>query len=126
MGRLKLGIVLLGHGSRVPEANQGLRELAAKVSRHFPGAAVEVGYLAHGRPNVEEAVAAVVERGVQEVLVVPLFLFDGMHVQRDIPRHLEALGQRYPGLRLRCTPSLGADRRIAEIVVERIREVRGE
>jgi sirohydrochlorin ferrochelatase len=82
-----------------------------------------VGYLAHGRPTLAEAVAAALRRGAQEVLVVPLFLYDGVHVQKDIPEQLEELRRQYPGLQLRCTASLGSDPRIAEIVVDRIREV---
>jgi sirohydrochlorin ferrochelatase len=115
--------VLLGHGSRREEANRGVGELAAQVERRFPQRVVEVGYLAHGRPTLAEAVAAALRRGAQEVVVVPLFLYDGVHVRKDIPEQLEELRQEYPGLPLRCTASLGSDPRITEIVLDRIREV---
>ncbi|MGB9887596.1 MAG: sirohydrochlorin chelatase [Moorellales bacterium] len=122
MKTLIRGIVLLGHGSRREEANRGVEELAAQVERHFPRAVVEVGYLAHGWPPLAEAVATALRRGAQEVVVVPLFLYDGVHVRTDIPEQLEELRRQYPGLRLRCTATLGSDPRIAEIVLDRIRE----
>ncbi|MDN5347351.1 MAG: hypothetical protein PWP65_915 [Clostridia bacterium] len=122
---MDIGIILLGHGSRIPAANEGLRQLAAQVQQRLGGLQVEACYMMRSRPTLAEGIDSLAIKGAKEVVVVPLFLFNGLHVQRDIPEELERLRFNYPDLKIIYAANLGADSRIADIIIERIREVKG-
>jgi len=117
------GVVILGHGSKAREANDALQTIAEQVKAKSGIEVVEAAFLQFHHPDLAEGVARVVERGADRVVVVPYFLFCGIHMQEDIPELLAELRARYRGrAEILFGEHLGADPRIAEIVVERIRE----
>lgn len=120
---MRTGVILLGHGSRIPEANEHLRQLAWQVAELLGGIRVDACYMMRARPDLAEGVARVVAEGIRRIIVVPIFFCNGLHVQRDIPEELDRIRQAYPEVELIYASNLGADRRIAEIIVERILEV---
>ncbi|MDN5325776.1 MAG: hypothetical protein PWP41_472 [Moorella sp. (in: firmicutes)] len=117
------GIILLGHGSRIPEANEHLKVLAEQVREILGGVRVEPCYMTRTHPDLAEGIATLVKEGRRKIVVVPMFFSNGLHVQRDIPEQLAAARERYPDVEFIYGANLGADRRIAEVIVERIREV---
>ncbi|AKX93858.1 sirohydrochlorin chelatase [Neomoorella thermoacetica] len=117
------GIILLGHGSRIPEANEHLKVLADQVREILGGVRVEPCYMMRTHPNLAEGIATLVKEGRRKIVVVPMFFSNGLHVQRDIPEQLAAARERYPDVEFIYGANLGADRRIAEVIVERIQEV---
>jgi sirohydrochlorin cobaltochelatase len=86
---LKQGIVLVAHGSRDPEWSRPFERLATALEKRMPAAAVALAYLEHG-PSIEEALAALVAKGVGGIRVVPVFLGAGGHVKEDIPKLVAA------------------------------------
>ncbi|MGI9953217.1 CbiX/SirB N-terminal domain-containing protein [Moorellaceae bacterium AZ2] len=119
----KTGIILLGHGSRIPEANEHLRQLALLVEGLLGGTRVHACYMMRARPGLAEGVAELLAEEIKKIVVVPVFFSNGLHVQRDIPEQLERIRREHPGVELIYASNLGADRRIAQIIVERILEV---
>lgn len=117
-------LILLGHGSRRSEANQGLLEVAEKVS-HLLGQEVTPAFMAHQSPNLPEAVLQKVSEGAQKILIMPLFLFRGMHVTVDIYEEIREVQERYPHVEIRFTQELGADDAIAHLASLRIKEALG-
>lgn len=120
---MRTGVILLGHGSRIPEANEHLRQLAEQVGALLKGMSVEACYMVYANPSLSEGVARMVKEGISRIIVAPIFLSNGLHVQQDIPEELRRIRETYPEVELIYTSNLGADRRIAEIIVERILEV---
>ncbi|MEW6446503.1 MAG: CbiX/SirB N-terminal domain-containing protein [Bacillota bacterium] len=122
------GIVVLGHGSRLPvdEANKFLEQVAAEIGRLFTGARVEPAWMnpKSQRQDLAGAVARLVAQGARRIIVAPVFLTDGLHIRKDIPEELAALRERYPGVEFRFARNLGFDARIIAVLAERIREVR--
>jgi sirohydrochlorin ferrochelatase len=53
-----------------------------------------------------------------------MFLANGMHIQSDIPEEIEVLRKKYPDVSITMTAHIGADPRIADILVERIKEAK--
>ncbi len=118
---MKTGILLLGHGSRRDAANSGLERLAGLVQAGL-GVRVLPAFFQFGRPSLPDVVEHLVGEGADEIIVVPAFLFPGMHLEHDVPEALEEINARYGyKLKFRLTPCLGADPRLAEILMERIR-----
>ncbi len=115
-------IIVLAHGSRAVEANQVLYDILDMVREQVGPAPVKPAFMDHCRPDLETAVQELVNQGIKSVIVVPLFLFRGIHVQKDIPGDIQLLRDKY-GIDIVCARNLGSDRRIAGIVVDRIMEV---
>jgi precorrin-8X/cobalt-precorrin-8 methylmutase len=117
------GIVLLGHGSRRQAANVGLDVLSGMVQVGL-GIRVLPAYFQFASPSLSDVVDRLAGEGVKEIIIVPAFLFPGMHLEKDVPQAIKELKAKYNGeLQLTVTPSLGADPRLAEILVERVRSV---
>ena len=116
-------VILLGHGSRRGEANQGLQDAARDLRKLLGGGWVEVAFLQMARPTLDDAVADCVRAGAQRIVVEPFFLFPGAHVLEDIPLALEALRRHYAHVEFLLAPHLGTHPKLAEIAAERLQEV---
>jgi sirohydrochlorin ferrochelatase len=113
-------VLLVGHGSRRSEANDALVFLAELVGRKRPGARIAYCFLQFAKPDLKEALAALDADGVREVTVVPVFLYEGIHIREDIPEVLSEVAAERPHLRMVLSPVLGIDERMAEIVWDRV------
>ena len=56
-------ILLVDHGSRRPEANALLEEVARQVRQRLPGRVVGVAHLEIARPNLQEGIEACLAQG---------------------------------------------------------------
>lgn len=116
-------IIILAHGSRrgdqVVEVVEGL---VLNVRSRVPeGICVGWAAMQFNTPSLEEAVADAVAEGARKILIIPYFLFDGVHLAEDIPEMMGKLRERYPGCDFVLTSTLGSDERLAEIVTARAR-----
>ena len=115
-------ILLMAHGSRIPEANRAVHEIAAMVREMTGFEIVEVSFREQHLPNIQQGIDACVAQGAQRVLLVPYFLFVGAHVQEDLPEEMAEARQRHPGVEFAMGAHLGVHRKLAELVVERVAE----
>jgi sirohydrochlorin ferrochelatase len=124
---MKLGIVVLGHGSRaaVGEANQVVFQITDIIKQRVGHDLVETAIMNRlsELQSIEEAVINLVAKGAGRVTIVPMFFANGMHIQHDIPEEIKALRDKFPGVGIDMAGHIGADPRIADILLERIREV---
>ena len=100
-------IVLFAHGARDPqwaEPFQRIRE-QVKVLRH--GVPVELAFLELMEPGLAECVASLAARGTRHITLVPLFMAQGGHLKKDLPRIVQALQADHPGLSIVVTPAIG-------------------
>jgi sirohydrochlorin ferrochelatase len=117
---MKKAVLLVGHGSRRSEANDALLRLEELVKRKRPGTLVTHGFLQFAKPDLPEALARLDEDGVEQVTVVPVFLYEGVHIHEDIPEILSEEADKRPHMCLVMAPVLGIDERMAEIVLDRV------
>ncbi|MHB1126516.1 MAG: sirohydrochlorin chelatase [Bacillota bacterium] len=118
---VKEGTLLLGHGSRIDEANAVIIEICRQVVEKKGGHGFfRVAFLQFGKPSLEEAVQSMVENGIERIMVVPVFLVPGNHIRTDIPEMLERCQAVYPEIKIIFADSIGADCRIAEILIDRM------
>jgi sirohydrochlorin cobaltochelatase len=106
-GSAGVGLVLFGHGAREPRWADTMTALAERLGERLPGVPVECAFLEFMTPDLDEAVGRLVARGVGTVVVAPVFLAAGGHVLRDLPRCLDAIAARRPGVTLRAGDALG-------------------
>ena len=121
-----LGIVLFAHGSAVEEANQSVHNLARQVQEQGPYGYVRGAFLDVAQPDMDAAIAQAVEAGVRRVIVIPYFLTEGIHLQRDLPNLIAPLKKKYTDLEIEVGRSLDDHPQMAAIILGRVREVMGE
>jgi sirohydrochlorin ferrochelatase len=118
----KTAILLMGHGSRIPEANDALHAIAAMVKACSGCEIVEVAFREQHAPNIQKGIDACVAAGAERIVLYPYFLFAGAHVLEDLPAEMEQAAARYPGLEMILGQPLGVHPKLGEIVCERIGE----
>ena len=121
---MKLGAIILAHGSRKElEVKEVLDRLVDRVKAFVPQE-VEVGWAAlrFNHPDLREAVETLRARGVNKLIVVPYFLFEGRHVVEDIPRLVEELKGIHPDVEILVSNPLGLSGYLIEQVARQIGE----
>lgn len=81
----EIGLLFIGHGSRLPYNKQVVTELAEKYSASNPDYPMEVGFMELVRPSIADAFNKLKEQDVKKVIVTPIFLAHGKHTKKDIP-----------------------------------------
>jgi sirohydrochlorin ferrochelatase len=119
---MKTAILLMAHGSRVAEANDAVREIAALVKKMTDYDIVEVSFREQHKPDIQQGVDACVAQGAERIMLVPYFLYMGAHVREDLPEEMAEAKERHPGVEFVMGKHLGVHRKLAEVVVERIAE----
>ncbi len=101
------GILLFGHGARNPDWAQPFHRIRDLILSREPDARVESGFLELMRPTFDEGIDCLVAQGVDEVVIVPIFMAAGSHVRKDLPRMAGEVMDRHPGLRIGIAPPVG-------------------
>jgi len=117
---MKTAILLMGHGSRVAEANHALYAVAEMVKARAGYEIVEVSFREQHQPNIQQGIDACVSQGAGRILLYPYFLYAGAHVLEDLPEEINLAKQRHPGLEMILGRPLGVHPKLAEIVCERV------
>lgn len=141
--KTKIGVLLVGHGSRLPYGKDVVSQIA-DMYRENGEFLVEVGFMNMSKPSIPEAINSLAENGAEKIVVTPVFLAHGVHTTEDIPRILglnnghdeskhghghshghsqdeEEVEINFKG-EIIYTEPLGADRRIANIIKDRVND----
>jgi sirohydrochlorin cobaltochelatase len=102
-------LVLFAHGARAPGWAAPFERLRDLARARLPGVEVSLAFLELMEPRLPDQVAALVDAGVTEVTVVPVFLGQGGHLLRDLPLLVDKLRADHPGLDLRVVGAIGED-----------------
>lgn len=114
------GVLILAHGSRVQSTKDTINEVVDMVREKTGDMPVEIAYMEFCEEDIPYGIKTLVDKGVDQIKVVPYFLFDGIHIRKDIPEEIGRIMENYPGVTVEMGKTLGADERLAEILVDRI------
>jgi sirohydrochlorin cobaltochelatase len=117
---VRLGLLVVGHGSRRDAANETLLAVADAVAARVPAHAVEPAFLEIARPTIDDGYAALVRAGCDRLVVHPYFLYPGNHTTHDIPAALARAAGTYGALPWVLTEPLNLDPRIVDVVADRV------
>jgi sirohydrochlorin ferrochelatase len=117
----RTGYIVFAHGSSIESANDAVRNVAAEMARRGGLEIVEPAFLEGGTPDLKAAVDALAER-VSRVVVVPYFLTLGLHLQRDLPRLIDAVKRAHPGVDISVTAPLDEHPAMVEALLDRARQ----
>ncbi|HSH16098.1 MAG TPA: CbiX/SirB N-terminal domain-containing protein [Verrucomicrobiae bacterium] len=133
-------LFIAGHGTSQNENSRQAIERQAALIRERPLYAACHAVFMEEEPRVGDCYAMA---ATKNLVMVPFFISDGLHSQEDIPVLLgetekavrERLKQGTPtwrnpterhGKRLWYAPSIGTEPQLAEVIMERVREMAGE
>lgn len=125
----KLGILVMGHGSRL-DFNSDVVSLNAQRIRDRGYTDVRVGYNEFNEPKIEDSIKEMIRDGLDEIIALPLFISLGKHLTMDVPMklgmetysdcadvtvdgHTATVKYAYP---------VGSDPRLSDVLVEKIRK----
>ena len=144
------GVVLLAHGSQrgttrmecscawreagppawcrdCPSTPQGLGQAAQRLQQvlGIGQEQIVLSCLEFIEPHPDQAVQLLGERGFDRVVVMPFLLGNGKHATLELDEILDEIRGSSPGLELHLAEGLGPDPTLADLVVQRVNEVRG-
>ncbi len=112
------GIILFGHGARDAAWAGPMQRVAEKLLTDAPQARVSLAFMEFMTPTLDDAVDQLVDAGVGEIVVVPVFLAQGGHLKRDVPMLVDAASARHPGVTLKLVEAAGESPQVVEAIAD--------
>ncbi|MCK9299231.1 sirohydrochlorin nickelochelatase [Methanoculleus sp. YWC-01] len=120
------GMLLVGHGSKLPYNKELIETTADLIAQKTDDYIVKPGFMSLNTPTVVEQLEAFRSEDIEMLVVVPLFLAKGVHINQDIPEILGLPeGQRHGTFQLngKTVPlvyanPIGSDPLLAELMLK--------
>lgn len=124
----RCGIMIIGHGSKL-EYNSNIIKLNAKRLSDMGYENVRYAFNEFNDPTIETVLEEMLDSGVEEVLVLPLFMSLGDHLKNDVPPKIHLVDGMPEGtyshkgrdVRICYLPPVGSDPRLTEIFAAKAR-----
>lgn len=81
----KKGMLLVGHGSTMPYNQELVEKTAAFIKARNADYIVKCGFMNMNTPTIRDSLDAFRQEPIDALVVVPLFLAKGVHIEKDIP-----------------------------------------
>lgn len=120
------GMLLVGHGSTMPYNQELVEKTAEFIRAKNAGYIVKCGFMNMNRPTIRDSLEAFRHEPIDALVVVPLFLAKGVHIEKDIPGEIglpEGVRKGTFVLNGRSVPLLyadpiGSDPLLAELMIK--------
>ena len=112
---MKKGILLCGHGSRTKTGTDAFKEMVNILKSRYADYEVDYGFLEFNHPLYEAAVERMYQKGIRDIIALPVILFAGSHAKNDIPYELNTIQSYYPDLTIRMGKHLGVSTYLLEL-----------
>lgn len=123
---------MVGHGSREPYNKETIRYFAERLKGEY--GFVGYAFMEISDPSIPEVLEVAARSEIDELIVQPVFLTRGVHIDQDIPEILGIPKGSRGGkinvsgrvILVKYGHPLGKDERILEILKDRIKDASGE
>ena len=78
-------MLLVGHGSKLPYNKELIIETGRMIQERSDDYLVRCGFMSMNEPSVNDQLDAFRKETIEALVVVPLFLARGVHIEKDIP-----------------------------------------
>ena len=116
------GVLYVSHGSRVAEAVEEATSLIERVQAKVNIPLQETCFLELADPDIFEGFRKLVHQGATEISVIPVLLLSAGHYYKDIPVEIERLKTQFPNIKINYGKPLGVQKRLTEILKQRLEE----
>ncbi len=114
--------MVCGHGSRDEEAVREFLNFAKKLKKKLLQYELDWGFLEFATPVIKRGLDSLREKGIREIMSVPVMLFAAGHAKNDIPSVLNAYQAQYPELSISYGRELGIDLKLIRAAGERVKD----
>ncbi len=118
----KYGVMVCGHGSRDEDAVGEFVNFAKKLKNQLLQYELDWGFLEFANPVIKSGLDSLREKGIREIMSVPVMLFAAGHAKNDIPSVLNAYQAQYPELSISYGRELGIDLKLIRAAGERVKD----
>lgn len=126
----KIGILALGHGSKLPYNKDVVTGVADLIAKKYNDVVVRTGFMNMNNPTMKEGLESFKGTGVTTIVACPIFLAHGVHTTEDIPQILGISRESRKSVikldgkdvTLVYSEPLGADELVAELAFKRSKE----
>jgi len=120
---VKKGLIIIGHGSRSGDAVRDFQKVVDLVRDKGLFDTVSGAFMELSKPSIPETVKELVSKQVNEIIVVPYFLYEGIHTKLDIPNLINEISRSYPDVIFKMAKPIGVEPILAEILIDRAKAV---
>lgn len=110
------GIILFAHGAREASWAEPFQEILKQVKAAHPDASVELAFLEMMTPTLEQACETLYAQGIRHITIIPLFLAQGGHLRRDLPKRIGDVAYRFEDLEFEVGTPLGDSPEMLEAI----------
>jgi sirohydrochlorin cobaltochelatase len=122
-------LILVAHGSRDPKWRASVERVTRAVQDDVGADKVRLAYMDLTPPTLADIVAEAIGSGVRRVRVLPLFIANEGHVDRDIRPAVDELRVIHRSVEVELLPAVGQHRLFCEllgkIAMEEVRSGKG-
>lgn len=122
--RADTSVVLVSNGASDPAANAEIARVSNVLWQELGYRAAGHAFAGFGEPRVAEVLEKVRLGGANRIVLAPYILFSGVLTER-IEQDRAAFAERFAEVDLRCAAPLGDCDELADLVLERYRQVLG-
>ncbi len=115
-GVKKQALVLFAHGSRDHRWAAPFQRLQHMTQEKSPDTVVALAFLECMSPSLPDILRNLVDDGITDVTVAPVFLGQGSHLLHDLPVMLEQLRVAYPEVRINSVAAVGEDEQVLQAI----------
>lgn len=115
-----IGVIIVDHGSRRAEANLRHEDFVSGWRARSGYKIVEPAHLEFADPSISASIDVCVAAGATKLVILPLFLWPGAHLERDIPALVAQSTARHPGVESVVGPPLGEHALLVQIVDDHV------
>jgi len=116
---MKKAMLVVGHGSRSDEAGKVFDEIIRLVKEKSGYDLVAGAHMELSEPTIERAVEILATENPSVIIIAPYFLYEGMHIKKDIPDIISALSKKYEKITFRIAKPIGFEPVLADIMIRR-------
>ena len=100
-------LILIAHGSRDPRWRTSVEGVVDSLQRELGPGTVRLAYMDCTPPTLMEVASQAVAEGVTNLRVLPLFLAEEGHVERDVQPLVEEVRSAFPDIAVEQLPPVG-------------------
>ncbi len=82
------GMLLVGHGSTMPYNKELIEATGKMIAAQTTEFVVKCSFMNINKPSIKDALADFRKEKIDVLVVVPLFLAKGVHIEKDIPSEI--------------------------------------
>lgn len=120
---MERALLVVGHGSRSEDAVAVFRQIVDEIRSRGVFTHVEGAHMELAQPGIEETVKLLADKNIREIIIAPYFLYEGVHLKKDIPDIIAQLVADYPEIEFKMAKPIGFEPVLADILLKRVSEI---